>query len=142
MVTDASSERVRLTTVPSMRCLLGRGCALLRHLVAGDHVSPLCLRPSHFPPPPSLNECPQPILPRFVNKTVLSVYGFPSFTFLAASQAAFTVVVLNLLHCLGKVPTYLPGDKELVPVTVHAHIGWSSDLPALADSTCACSWCR
>jgi len=39
----------------------------------------------------------------FVNKAVLSIYGFPSFNFLAISQFTVTTIILYTLKKLGKV---------------------------------------
>lgn len=39
----------------------------------------------------------------FVNKVVLSVYSFPSFSFLATSQFAVTTAILYVLKRTGKV---------------------------------------
>ena len=38
-----------------------------------------------------------------INKVVLTVYGFPSFSFLAASQFFMTTMILSTLNTLGMV---------------------------------------
>lgn len=43
------------------------------------------------------------LLIMFVNKMVLTSYGFPSFNFLAASQFFFTSIILFSLNKAGKV---------------------------------------